>query len=337
MVSTHVWRNSRGEVISTDFDFREIRNDRTMTLAHARELVYREAICGLHTGGANGPGSDQAPTSDEVTSIKDNATAAFTSGRVLDFGNISDVVIRSTAPRAAEVYMVGALPHPFSEPYVLAHKWEEGLSLYLVQTDAPSDPCGSFEAVEFYPMVVRNVQILGIGDRVLFSHVSRVGDGLKWNALPIPNPLRFDPMFARFIESNDPNGSAIQNCIDPIMALLMIFHTDGLSHQRIEVKPSLNRARSLKGKFPIGGHTAIRTEAYVTAIRARGERGESRTPAVGTHASPIAHIRRGHFRQLPSGRRTFVRDTIVNASPDSREAFRSRRSHYEVKPSGDGA
>ena len=46
----------------------------------------------------------------------------------------------------------------------------------------------------------------------------------------------------------------------------------------------------------------------LTAIRALVE------AAVGTHAPPRWHIRRGHWRQLPNGRRVFVRECEVGDS-----------------------
>jgi hypothetical protein len=83
----------------------------------------------------------------------------------------------------------------------------------------------------------------------------------------------------------------------------------------------LNKARAKKGLTEIPSHTMVQTRDYVTAFR----HGQSHHEK-GKHASPIAHWRRAHKRQLASGLIVPVRSSKVNW----REAEEMHRLFYRV-------
>lgn len=65
--------------------------------------------------------------------------------------------------------------------------------------------------------------------------------------------------------------------------------------------PAQNRKRMMKGKRPL----------FVWHTVTIGPRPEPQGSKGGTHASPRLHERRGHWRNMPSGKRVWVRDCKV--------------------------
>jgi hypothetical protein len=110
----------------------------------------------------------------------------------------------------------------------------------------------------------------------------------------------------------------------------------GATRETVTAPEKLQRARRRSGKPPIPPYERVPTEAYVTAIMARGApklRGEG----MGSHASPEPHLRRGHIRTYATGRTSLIADTLVNFSEEAKAAFRRgsffpNRSHYAAKP-----
>jgi hypothetical protein len=135
----------------------------------------------------------------------------------------------------------------------------------------------------------------------------------------------------------EPMGAAAGNIGDPVMTALLILNTRNVERETVEAPPKLQRARAKSNKPPIPAFDRVNTAPYVTAILTRGQRRKSE-PQGGTHASPQFHIRMGHPRRYTSdrwkaagGRSIFIADTLVNASDEQREAFKSQRSHYSVR------
>jgi hypothetical protein len=82
-----------------------------------------------------------------------------------------------------------------------------------------------------------------------------------------------------------------------------------LSSPSVEIRPissssSVNKRRAKKGLLPIN-------EVNEVHIRLNGVRYTTSGEAMGSHASPRAHWRRGHVRRLPSGQITNVRPCLV--------------------------
>lgn len=66
----------------------------------------------------------------------------------------------------------------------------------------------------------------------------------------------------------------------------------------------INAKRVAKGKVPFFSYRTL----HITSDTAPAK-GDA--PATGTHASPRLHLRRGHIRRLPDGRRIWVRASLV--------------------------
>lgn len=289
----------------------------------------------------------------EIEHISANLLDAFLAGRVLDFGHIPNEVIKATAsPRAGRLWNDGHIGYPFSEPYVIVHTWNpqrvwelkpdgtaEGhewrlsTSVYLVN---PLDgPLGDVEVVEMQPNLINAREpgrsashrrgMLMIGDRGRFDRTPG-----EWKQV-----ARITPFLLRFLEGVPPavnNGetpqeAASSNIADPLLCTLMILNTRGIERHTVEPSDKLNRARRKNGKLPIPPYDVVKSSPYVTAVLARGAPRPAQEHQGGTHASPVMHLRMGHPRTYASGNSIFVRDALVNATPEAKAAF---RSHYKV-------
>jgi hypothetical protein len=67
----------------------------------------------------------------------------------------------------------------------------------------------------------------------------------------------------------------------------------------------LARQRRIRGKKPLYTYKVI----TIT-----GKRRVSEVSKGGTHASPVAHLRRGHWRTYKSGRKSWVRAAMINGT-----------------------
>jgi hypothetical protein len=88
------------------------------------------------------------------------------------------------------------------------------------------------------------------------------------------------------------------------IALLMILNTRGIRLETVEPTKTEQRKRREQGKPPLKRVTRVDVRHFMEAVK-NSERG-------GTHASPVPHRRRGHLRQLPTGKQTWIRDCIVS-------------------------
>jgi hypothetical protein len=226
---------------------------------------------------------------------------------------------------------------PFGEPYLLLHKWEGQLkgrpqiALYLVNPLEPETPCGDFEIVDLQPIMINGNKIFLYGDRATFFAKEAARDK-NYACSVVPSVWRIMPGNEAMNNGNRPENAAASNVLDPIMTMLLILNTRNVKRETIRVADKLNKSRVRSGKPMIPPYDVVNAAPYVTAILAAGTAMASRDAAKGgTHASPIPHIRQGHMRHYPSGRRTFIAETLVNVAPEAREGFLSKRSHYEVK------
>lgn len=77
------------------------------------------------------------------------------------------------------------------------------------------------------------------------------------------------------------------------------------------------------------GHVTISLDGYETVLQLDPPEPLPRVDHGGTHASPISHERRGHWRTLRNGARVWVRACKVNADEDDESA--PRRLAYSIK------
>ena len=236
-----------------------------------------------------------------------------------------DVIMHSWDDAANPIPKQWLASKPNNGPYV---------SAYLVNPYLSDDVCCDFEAMELEGIVVKGDRCLGVGDRINldadeFESVRGIRGQCCSVYLTIPRSMLNDRIKAALNRFSDPLRAAAANVLDPIMTALSILTTKGIRSETVSVNPKLAKARIRNGKPAIPPYRKIDSRAYVTAILSRQEH-VSRSQG-GTHASPIAHMRIGHWRHYKSGEKSFIHDTLVNATEEMRKAFVSHRTHYEVK------
>lgn len=331
-----------------EFDLRSI-GTRKLTPAFVRECADNNLV-------TSGPGRDRKfmPTSRELDELLLMTQYAVNRGQFIDFGYWPNDMIMSVAKRAGDLYGEGAIGHPFSTPYLILHSWDDPKLPFhgLVEHNEKSTACylvnpfteegklsWDFEAVELEGMKINAIEVLGVTDRVLlWAEESKVGG---YTATSIPFLARFPDFHHRddFKQmtanrsGDDIWHAACGNVLDPVMTALMLLNTRGVLQKTIVAPAKLNKRRVERGKQPIPSYREVDSASYVTVVMDRINRGPRKEPT-GTHASPAMHVRQGHWREYKPGERTFIRDTLVNASEGVREAWKAGRSHYAYKDSG---
>lgn len=261
-----------------------------------------------------------------LTMLQDAAVEAVTAGRMIDAGYLPNAVIQAEAKRAKDLILDGWIGHPFRLPYVIFHTWEEGAAPLLVMPD----PEGSVrvQICELTTITLQGERALLMGDFGELSPAQRdeeAGFQVRAKVSPLRRLGKQDGLTDEAMMK-----AAACNLGDPVWTVLAMLATDGVEVQTIEPPHRLNRQRAAKGKRPIPGRRCILSGPYVTAIQNRLKGRAKGDAGTGHHASPVMHIRRGHPRTLTSGRRVWVRDTIVNAKEDAAPPA-ATRSHYRIE------
>jgi hypothetical protein len=307
------------------------------TIQQFRDTVQRLGVSGgspLGDLSGNKKAEAYMPTESEIEACSDMTTEAVAAGRLIDFGYLGNDVMMDTAKRAGPLYTNGFIGLPFTQPWVLAHSWEQGPCFYIVNP-LGDDPMGAdLEIMELLPIAIKHFQGLMIGDRALLA-CGMATDDNRWSSYParvIPSSWRMAAMHLRDEDFMATARASAGNLLDPLVTCLMVLSTNGVRRETVIPDAKLQKARIKRGRLPLPSWERVDASAYVTAIRARLDPpARSQARGDGHHASPVAHLRRGHIRTYPEGKRTFIRDTLVNVSKEARAAFRSNRSHYEVR------
>lgn len=263
-------------------------------------------------------------TSEEISEVVAKAAAAVRGGRLIDCGHLPNEVIKTGGKRGGLMYNTGLLGHPFVEPWVLYHTWEEDAAAYLVELldkDLPAG--GSTEITELVPMLLDGMRFLVVGDRVQLIDPTKSAD-LRYGGYAKTSSWRVAFAELGGVEM----GSAMNNCLDPFVTALLLLHTDGVPVDRIEAPDKLQKARRKSNKEPLPSRLRIVSDTYVTLLMTRRQRRGASLG--GTHGSPIPHRRIGHWRYFKNGHpRIRIPDALVNVKDETRAAF--MRSHYSVK------
>jgi hypothetical protein len=317
-----------------------------LTPAKLREVA-------LHHRVTSGPGVDirYMPSEREVESVGNMLYHAVTHGQVIDFGYWPNAFIKQSSKHGGTLYNSGALAHPFSTPYCLLHQWDDVnhpmhemikrnrpmTSAYLVNPfpNSGTGLCCDFEVVDLDAVKVGSLELLGIGDRATY-YANESISGERAQCAVIPFALRFPETIQNEVfkqamgEDVTILEASLANVLDPVVTALAILGTRGITSETIKPSEKLLAARKKTGKPPIPSYRKVDSSTYVTAIMSRKEH-HSHGPGDGTRASPKAHVRIGHWRHYKDGEMSFIKDTLVAATDDMRQLFKSSRSHYVVK------
>lgn len=328
------YQTAGGTVMGIEARMEEIGNWRP-TISQIRDTICAFMVVGTQMFDIDMPAMARAnaPTQDDVEGIAGYCERAVRAGRLIDFGDWTNDVIKYGGNRGGPLYSRGVIGHPFRDPYLFVHTWEGATAVYLVNPLEPDRTGGDCECVELQPVRLKTDTVLMIGDRaLLMPDASHEAGWKKYHCSAMPSIWRYLPGAEAMVNNGAPAvNAAAGNVLDPLVTALLILSTRGIPRETIAVSAKLQAARRKARKLPIPPYERVISAPYVTAIQNRLMRGRS-LPRGGTHASPIAHVRMGHIRQYPNGRQAFVRDALVNFTDEARAAFATvGRSHYAVK------
>jgi hypothetical protein len=290
------------------------------TVEQVRDACLEGRIIAL-----NMPGQPEITwiTQDEIEFVAPTAKEAIRAGRMIECGHLPNEIIKLCGKRGGLMYTAGLLCHPFLDPWILYHTWDEGTAVYIIDLRESEQPAGgTTEIIEFIPMIVRGIKTLVVGDRVIYSSAESKGERYAGYAKQSSWRVGLAE------QVGETPGSAMNNCLDPFVTALLLLHTDGVPVDRIDPPEKLQKARIKNGKPLLPSRLRVASETYVTVLRARKHRRP--TSLGGTHASPIPHRRLGHWRHFKTGHpRIRIPDALVNVKDETRAAF--MRSHYSIK------
>ena len=97
----------------------------------------------------------------------------------------------------------------------------------------------------------------------------------------------------------------IKNIIDTgfntLLEFCSIVNCENITKEKLESPAKINKKREQKGKLPLYSYHYLKLKNDKYTPNELG----------GNHASPRAHLRRGHIRHLPSGKSIWVRHAFV--------------------------
>jgi hypothetical protein len=230
--------------------------------------------------------------------LKNSIQVAVAEGRMIDFGFIPNAVLIEESIRARTVFECGELIHPY-DSWIGISRWEGGCNGYYI-TPHPSFP-GETLVVELYGVVVPNA----LSAVMVYDMVSIKINGQGGTTV---SPARMT--YPSHKETEADIRARGSNSLDPLVVMLRFLADASIPVERVEAPARLNKSRAKQGKFAIPDHTIVRTRDYIANFQSTASaRG---TDKGGHHASPVAHWRRAHKRQLATGRVVPVKSSKVN-------------------------
>src|SRR5215831_14025306 len=156
-----------------------------ITVPMLREVVFKNMII-------SGPGFVEQfmPSSRELKTLNDLALHAVNRGQVIDFGHWTNDFIKQSSLRCGPLYTQGALPMPFTSPWIFIHTWNDAnmdkiaeeafgfdasdrmqTSAYLVHPfpGEKGNHCVDFEICALEGFNIAGTDAIGVGDRVYFD------------------------------------------------------------------------------------------------------------------------------------------------------------------------
>jgi hypothetical protein len=323
-----------------------------LTPAKFRELALSKMF-------SSGPGHVEVflPSVEELETVAQMVFDAVTAGRMIDFGYWPNSLIKERSGRGGDLYYQGALGHPFRQPWVFCHSWDDSklseqvganddlaYAFYLVNpfpVDGKAVRC-DFEITALETYSIQNLKLLCMGDRAVSNVSIELSDGARYAAQVIPNNIKFPievwnayaALAGRKQGFEGALEDSLSNVMEPLLLALLILNTKGIAQETIRAPEKLQKARIKNKKPPIPDYRKVNSDVYVTSLGHSS--GAARRDPLSEHHrnSPIPHIRLGHWRTYRTGEKTFINDTLVKASEEMRDAFKSSRAMYAVKDIG---
>lgn len=230
-----------------------------------------------------------------VNFLRNTTKNVVVEGRMIDFGFIPNRVIIAESVRAREPFEMGDLQHPY-DTWLGISAWEGGHNGYLI-TPHPQFT-GETLVVEMY-----GVALPGVDAVLIYDMCSIKVNGLKSTTV---SPARM--FYHKHSETDQDIRNRGSNSLDPLVTMLRLLADASIPVERHDAPVRLNKARAKQGKFQIPDHTVVDTRDYV----ARFSASSLRIDRGGHHASPIAHWRRSHLRNLATGKVVKVKSSKVN-------------------------
>lgn len=135
------------------------------------------------------------------------------------------------------------------------------------------------------------------------SLVGKFRDGGDLFLAPFPYPLS---ELGRTLLARPETARDLDHDLNVVASLCVTLGLHNVSAERVPVPPKLAASRSRKGQAPLYDYHVLTVEWY-------GEGGHD--PGDGTRTIR-SHLRRGHVRRLPDGRRIWVRAAMVHGRRD---------------------
>ena len=109
------------------------------TIEQVRDACLESRLMALNMPGEAGI------TEDEIELLAPMAQEAVRAGRLIECGHLPNEIIKLCGKRGGLMYTAGLLGHPFTDPWILYHTWEEGTAVYVIDLRETEHPAGGYD------------------------------------------------------------------------------------------------------------------------------------------------------------------------------------------------
>lgn len=257
-----------------------------------------------------------------VMKVLEQYRTAALMGRVIDVGTMDYTESREVAETGATMAASGLVQHPFSSAWCVIGNMsfmKDGDPQPTIVFILPDAENGGFVFSE--------------------ATVTVSGDIAVWYLARMTDAGRIEVIYDPFYDQRTGGiAASLEHAIDPEMSLKIAYAVSvnacfvGISVCNTRGVPYKRRKgeRKTNGKAKKAGTVKFDTKSYFTALKDKrsSSAGSRHGGGGGTHASPRAHVRRGHVRHNKDGSVSWVRECLVGARTDDILAFVEGRIAY---------